>query len=60
VPDYEPAFARTPVRLVAVDVELAENDVALLAAVRDRSRYAADDGAALRDILLTWWGATHG
>ena len=60
VAGYEPSFARTPVRLVAVDVDLAETDVTHLATVRDPTRYADDDGAALRDVLLTWWGATHG
>ena len=58
-PDYEPAFARTPVRLVEVPVELDETDVLRLKALHDRDRYA-DEGDALRDVLLSWWVASHG
>ena len=58
-PDYEPAFARTPVRMVEVDVELDEVDVVRLKALHDRERYA-DEGDALRDVLLSWWVASHG
>ncbi|WP_028049363.1 urea carboxylase-associated family protein [Cellulomonas sp. URHD0024] len=58
-PDYAPAFARTPVNLVDVPVELDETDVLRLKALHDRDRYA-DEGDALRDVLLSWWVASHG
>ncbi|WP_028045465.1 urea carboxylase-associated family protein [Cellulomonas sp. URHE0023] len=58
-PDYQPAFARTPVRLVDLPVELDETDVLRLKALHDRERYA-DEGDALRDVLLSWWVASHG
>lgn len=35
-------------------IELGEEDAALLERVR-LPLYGADDGAALRDILFTWW-----
>lgn len=59
VPDYEPAFARTPVRLEPVAVELDEADAARLRALHDTERYA-DQGDALRDVLLSWWVGSHG
>jgi uncharacterized protein YcgI (DUF1989 family) len=59
VPGYEPAFARTPVGLEPVVVELDESDAARLAALHDTERYA-DQGDALRDVLLSWWVASLG
>lgn len=58
-PDYVPAFARTPVRLVDVKVELDDEHAGLLDGLR-HAETAKDDGTALRDVLLTWWVATHG
>lgn len=58
-PSYAPAFARTPVRLIDVPVELDEADALRLRALHDRDRYA-EEGDALRDVLLSWWVASHG
>jgi hypothetical protein len=51
---YVAEFVSTPIRLEDVAIELSEEEAAML----DRLRlpvYGADDGAALRDILFTWW-----
>ena len=56
-PAYAPEFPNTPIRLEDVPVSLTAEDAALL----DRLRlpvYGDDDGAALRDILFTWWEET--
>jgi uncharacterized protein len=50
---YVAEFVNTPIRLEDVATELSDEE----AAMRDGLRpvYGADDGAALRDILFTWW-----
>ena len=51
---YVAEFVNTPIRLEDVSVELSDEEAAML----DRLRlpvYDAADGAALRDILFTWW-----
>jgi hypothetical protein len=51
---YVAEFVNTPIRLEDVAIELSDEEVTML----DRLRlpvYGADDGAALRDILFTWW-----
>lgn len=57
-PGYVPAFARTPVQVIEVAVELAESDLASFAEVRRDDLYA-QAGDALRDVLLTWWVSAH-
>ncbi|WP_083473299.1 urea carboxylase-associated family protein [Frankia sp. R43] len=56
-PHYVPDFPRTPIRLVDVPVELSPTDEAALDAVGPGAR--ADAAAALRDVLLSWWVASH-
>ena len=54
---YVAEFVNTPIRLEDVAIELSDEEDAML----DRLRlpvYGADDGAALRDILFTWWEQT--
>jgi uncharacterized protein len=54
---YVAEFVNTPIRLEDVAIELSDEEAAML----DRLRlpvYGADDGAALRDILFTWWEQT--
>jgi Domain of unknown function (DUF1989) len=51
---YVAEFVNTPIKLADVAIELLDEEAAML----DRLRlpvYGADDGAALRDILFTWW-----
>lgn len=51
---YIPTFTNVPIRLEELAIELTEDE----AAAFDRLRlplYGEDDGAALRDLLFTWW-----
>jgi uncharacterized protein YcgI (DUF1989 family) len=52
--NYVAQFVNTPIRYEPVEIELSEEEAAMLDALR-LPVYAADDGAALRDILFTWW-----
>lgn len=56
---YEPRFARTPVTVDRLPIELGEADTALLHAHARRDLYGDDDEAALRDIVLSWWVQSH-
>lgn len=58
-PEYSPAFARTPVTTERVEVSLDEAGAALLDAHARRDLYGDDDEAALRDLLISWWVASH-
>ena len=53
-PTYRPEFKNVPLMVEDVPVELSANEMAILAAVR-QPIYGDDDGAALRDVLFSWW-----
>jgi len=53
-PMYQPEFRNVPLTVEDVAVELSANEMAALAAVR-QPIYGDDDGAALRDVLFSWW-----
>ena len=56
-PAYVAEFVNTPIRVEDVALTLSEEEAAML----DRIRlpvYGNDEGAALRDILFTWWEQT--
>jgi uncharacterized protein YcgI (DUF1989 family) len=53
-PAYTPAFTNVPIRTERLEIELSEEEAALFDAAR-LPLYGADDGAALRDMLFTWW-----
>ena len=53
-PTYTPAFTNVPLRLEDLTIELTEAEAAAFDALR-LPLYGADDGAALRDLLFTWW-----
>ena len=56
-PSYVAEFVNTPIRQESIEVALSEDEAAML----DRLRlavYGDDNGAALRDILFTWWEQT--
>ncbi|PXA92905.1 hypothetical protein DMC47_23265 [Nostoc sp. 3335mG] len=53
-PAYVPAFTNVPLRTETLSVELTEEEAALFDSVRI-PLYGADEGAALRDVLFTWW-----
>jgi len=54
-PDYVPAFPNTPIIETPLEVDLSPQEAALLDKFARRDLYGEDDGAALRDILFTWW-----
>ncbi|MEV6103425.1 urea carboxylase-associated family protein [Streptomyces sp. NPDC051940] len=56
---YVPDFARTPVVAREVAVDLTGAELGSLARVR-HPEHGEDDPAALRDVLLSWWVASHG
>ena len=53
-PAYVPAFTNVPIVLEDVAVTLSGEEAGLLERLR-QPVYGADDGAALRDVLFTWW-----
>ncbi len=53
-PAYAPEFTNVPIRKEQLAVELTAEEAALFDAVR-LPLYGSDDGAALRDMLFTWW-----
>lgn len=53
-PDYAPAFTNVPIRTERLEIDLSAEEAALFDAAR-LPLYGADDGAALRDMLFTWW-----
>jgi hypothetical protein len=55
---YVADFARTPVRLVDLEVDLDEVDELSFSQVRRDDLYKYD-GDALRDVVMSWWVASH-
>ena len=53
-PAYVPQFINVPIVLGELAVTLTADEAAALDRVR-LPIYGSDDGAALRDILFTWW-----
>jgi uncharacterized protein YcgI (DUF1989 family) len=53
-PDYKPEYPNTPILYQEFAIELSEEEAALLEAAR-LPVYGSDDGAALRDIVFSWW-----
>jgi len=53
-PAYTPAFTNVPIRIEELAVTLIDQEAALFDAAR-LPLYGDDDGAALRDLLFTWW-----
>jgi uncharacterized protein len=53
-PGYTPAFTNVPIRTEQVTVELDAEEAALFDANR-LPLYGDDEGAALRDMVFTWW-----
>jgi hypothetical protein len=53
-PDYAPEFINVPIILEDVAVMLTAEEAEMLECLR-LPVYGADSGAALRDVLFTWW-----
>ena len=55
-PAYKPEFTNVPLQQVRIEIDLTEEDVARLEVLR-HAVHGDDDGAALRDIVFSWWEA---
>ena len=53
-PTYVPAFTNVPIRTEELEVELSADEAALFDSLR-LPLYGDDEGAALRDLIFTWW-----
>lgn len=53
-PSYAPAFTNVPIVETALSIPLSAEEMALLERVKSPI-YGDDLGAALRDVLFTWW-----
>ncbi|WP_421758927.1 DUF1989 domain-containing protein [Devosia sp.] len=53
-PAYVPAFTNVPIRTEEISITLTDAEAALFDSVR-LPLYGDDDGAALRDLIFTWW-----
>lgn len=58
-PDYLPQFANTPLLASTHDISLGEADHARLRVVGLEAFYGDDEGAALRDVIFSWWEGRH-
>lgn len=54
-PDYVPEFVNVPIVYREVPVRLDSQEHAMLQRVKLTGIYGSDDGAALRDIVFSWW-----
>jgi uncharacterized protein YcgI (DUF1989 family) len=54
-PSYLPQFANVPLTETVVEIALDAKEMALLEQTGLRPHYGADDGALLRDVVLSWW-----
>lgn len=58
-PTYQASFTNVPLRISPVEVQLDEAEYASLKQAGLDVYYGADDGAALRDVLFSWWETQH-
>lgn len=58
-PSYQASFTNVPLRISALDVALDEAEFAALQQAGLQVYYGDDDGAALRDVLFSWWETQH-
>jgi hypothetical protein len=54
-PDYVSGFTNDPIVETDLWIDLPPDLAADFDRLADHQRYGDDDGAALRDILFTWW-----
>ncbi|MBV8031835.1 MAG: urea carboxylase-associated family protein [Betaproteobacteria bacterium] len=54
---YAPAFTNVPIEYRDYPVALSNDEYQLLQSLARRDLYGDDEGAALRDILFSWWEA---
>jgi uncharacterized protein YcgI (DUF1989 family) len=53
-PAYVPTFTNVPIRVEELAISLTEDEAAIFDRVR-LPLYGEDEGAALRDLLFSWW-----
>lgn len=53
---YVPSFTNVPIKISELIIELDNEEYELLQQCKLSALYGDDDGAALRDILFSWWG----
>ena len=58
-PDYQPQFTNVPIRISPLDVPLDAAEYAALKQAGLEVYYGDDEGAALRDVLFSWWEARY-
>ena len=58
-PDYKPQFTNVPIRISAMDIGLDEAEYTSLQQAGPQIYYGDDEGAALRDILFSWWESRY-
>lgn len=58
-PSYRAEFVNVPIRTTVLDVPLDDEEQALFDSLKRSDLYGNDDGAALRDILFSWWEEEH-
>jgi uncharacterized protein YcgI (DUF1989 family) len=54
-PAYVAEFVNVPIRYADFPIPLDATEYALLQKVKRRELYGDDDGAALRDVVFSWW-----
>jgi uncharacterized protein len=58
-PTYQASFTNVPLRISPVEVQLDDAEYASLKQAGLDVYYGDDDGAALRDVLFSWWETQH-
>ncbi|MEO8300076.1 MAG: DUF1989 domain-containing protein, partial [Burkholderiales bacterium] len=54
-PGYQPRFTNAPIRFNTLDIPLDDAEFAALHGQGLQPYYGDDTGAALRDVLFSWW-----
>jgi uncharacterized protein len=52
---YEPKFLNTPLTVTDVEIELDDEELALLRGYEHARLYRGDAAATLRDVFFSWW-----
>jgi uncharacterized protein YcgI (DUF1989 family) len=58
-PDYRAEFSNVPLRTESLAIVLSDDECAALQSAGLQAYYGDDRGAALRDVLFSWWEATY-
>lgn len=58
-PAYQQQFTNVPIVYQDVPIELDDSELAMLDRCRLTAQYGDDDGAALRDIVFSWWSGRY-